>query len=278
MAIKELVDQAKKHPVIVVIALFACVVIGSFGSIFYIKVTEQRAGLLGDRITQLEINDKNQKKVNQIIMSQLQELRSGYQNLPESIKNVRKEFEYVSSLKVLEDSKQESLNSAINILSDELRNVENALIKSEAILNTFDKYLNANAAEANGKYTLAIQFYTEAAEVGNVDAQYRLGTLYARGLGVQQDLKDASYWYKQAAWSGNTGARAELAQLYLTGEGVELDKVKALALYKSLEKDVPLSVQDIIENISKELTPEQMQMAEKLSTEFTEMEFSNKQP
>jgi TPR repeat protein len=271
MAIKDLMDQAKNHPIIVAVALFACIVVGVYGANLYIKISEQRTGLLGDRITQLERNDRNQKKVNQIILGQIQALRSGYKHLPESLKNVKTEFEYVASLQLLEEPKRKNINNVIEALADDMHKVEMALAKSEAILKTFDNFLNANAAEDMGRYTLAARYYAEAAEIGNIDAQYRLGTLYARGLGVPQNLSDASYWYRKAALSGNTGARAELAQLYLSGRGVQKDQLNALALYKLLEKDVPLSAKERIEEVSKWLTPEQIKAAEELAKEYTKI-------
>jgi len=272
MALKDLIDQTKNHPVIVATALFACVVVGGFGSVIYLKVSEQRTGLLGDRITQLELNHKKQKKVNQIILGQLQALRAGYKHLPESLKNVKAEFEYVASLKVLEEPKENNINSVIDVLTEDMRKVELALAKSEAILNTFDNFLNASAAEATGEYMLAAKYYAEAAKAGNAEAQYRLGTLFARGLGVQQDLVDASYWYQKAALSGNTGARAELAQLYLSGRGVQEDRVKALALYKLVEKDAPLSAQVRIDEILERLTPQQKKTAEELANKYIALE------
>ena len=272
MAIKDLMDQAKHHPIVVAVALFACIVVGIFGSVMYLKISEERAGLIGDRISQLELNDKNQKKINQIVLGQIQALRTGYKHLPESLRKVKTEFEYVASLNVLKEPKQKNIYSVIDVLTEDMRKVEVALAKSEAILTTFDSFLNANAAEATGQYFLAAKYYAEAAKTGNVDAQYRLGTLYARGLGVPQDLSDASYWYRKAALSGNTGARAELAQLYLSGHGVSEDKVQALALYKLVEKDIPLSARDRIEELSNRLTNEQKETAEQLAAQYVKME------
>lgn len=271
MEIKDLMDQVKNHPVIVATALFVCMVVGGFGAGIYLKVSEQRTGLLDDRIKQLELNDKNQKKVNKIILGHIQALKSGYDHLPESLKNVKMEFEYVASLQALEEPKKKNINCLIDALSKDMRQVEIALAKSEAILNTFDNYLNASTAEATGQYEIAAKYYAKAADIGNIDAQYRLGTLYARGQGVQMNLADASYWYHKAALSGNSSARVELAQLYLSGYGVEQDKVKALAWYKSVEKDVPLSAKEIIKELSIELTPEQLNTAEELAKQYTKI-------
>jgi TPR repeat protein len=272
MAIKDLMDQAKDHPVIVSIALFSCIVIGIVGGGFYLKVSEQRKGLLDERIAQLELGANNQKKVNQIILGQIQALRSGYKNLPESLKNVRSEFEYVASLRLLQEARRNNIKNMIDVLANDMRQVEMALAQSEAILKTFDNFLNANAAEAVGRYALAADLYEKAAEIGNIDAQYRLATLYARGLGVPEDLRGASYWYERAALGGNTAARAELAQLYLSGRAMQRNLVNALALLKSIEKDVPLSAKEKIKEVSKLLTPEEIKAADELLKQYSEKE------
>ncbi|NCB43382.1 MAG: sel1 repeat family protein [Clostridia bacterium] len=271
MAIKDLMDHAKEHPMVVATALLACIVVGGFGSGFYIKVSEQRKGLLEDRIAQLESNGKTQKKINRIILKNIEELRSGYKHLPISLKNVKKEFEYVASLKELAETKRKNIDSLIGLLGDDMQKVEEALAKSEAITNTFDSFLNANAAESIRKYSLAASLYLESAQFGNTEAQYRLGTLYARGLGVKKDYHEAFRWYQLAAMAGNTEAGIELAQLYLLGRGTNQDKEKALAVYKLVEKDIPFSAQAQIEELVKLLNIEKNEKSNIFTENYSNM-------
>jgi TPR repeat protein len=270
VAIKVLVDQAKNHPVIVAIALFACIVVGSFASFMYIEVSKQRASLLDDRIAQLENDTQKQKKINKIIIGQIGALQIGYKQLPKSLVRIKNEFEYVSSLNFLDESKRKNIDDLIDDLAGDVRQVEIALAKSEAIIKTFDSFLNASKAEADGRFYLAAQSYAMAARLGNVDAQHRLATLYARGLGVPKDLEEASYWYKQAAMRGNTEARAELAQLYYSGRGVKKDRVNALVLWELAKKDVPISAQEKIASILEDLTPQEIEDAKKLKIKYLE--------
>ena len=44
-------------------------------------------------------------------------------------------------------------------------------------------------------------------------AQFRLGTLYERGLGVKVDAQRAKVWYERAAAQGNVKAMHNLAVL-----------------------------------------------------------------
>jgi localization factor PodJL len=51
-------------------------------------------------------------------------------------------------------------------------------------------------------------------------AQYRLGAMYERGIGVQKDLPQAKGWYERAAKGGNRKAMHNLAVLFADGVGI----------------------------------------------------------
>ena len=102
-----------------------------------------------------------------------------------------------------------------------------------------------------------------AAEKGNADAQFTLGTIYAgadykydgepyfrRPSGLMDftmlyenmDFKKAAYWYTLAAKQGHVMALYNLGQLYRTGEGVEQNFVKATELMRTAaEQGEPLA-------------------------------------
>jgi len=63
----------------------------------------------------------------------------------------------------------------------------------------FDRGLRAYKS---GDYAGALSEWSDAAESGDVKAQYRLGTLYEDGVGTGQNLVDAWYWYEMAATDG----------------------------------------------------------------------------
>ena len=52
------------------------------------------------------------------------------------------------------------------------------------------------------KYESAVQYYTRAAELGNAEAQYKLGCCYETGIGIEQDLNKAEFWIRQSADQG----------------------------------------------------------------------------
>jgi TPR repeat protein len=62
-------------------------------------------------------------------------------------------------------------------------------------------------------YTRAADGYRRAARDGDVGAQYRLGQLYERGLGVSKDPDEAAKWYRKAAEQGHDRAKEALERL-----------------------------------------------------------------
>ena len=72
------------------------------------------------------------------------------------------------------------------------------------------------------------------AELGDGTAQYLLGSIYAGGLGVRENDRDAIYWFRRAAFFAEAGADpaapAELAvaKAYAEGtDGVKADPVES---------------------------------------------------
>ena len=57
----------------------------------------------------------------------------------------------------------------------------------------------ATAAYQRGDYATALRELRPLAEQGNANAQYKLGFMYDRGLGVPQDYSKAHMWFNLAA-------------------------------------------------------------------------------
>ena len=71
-----------------------------------------------------------------------------------------------------------------------------------------------------------------AAEQGDPEAQYKLGLLYQKGRGVEQDYAKAVEWFQKAADKNHALAQYELGVAYRRGQGVEKDYAKALKWYR----------------------------------------------
>ncbi|MFT4689365.1 MAG: hypothetical protein ACI9OD_001572 [Limisphaerales bacterium] len=65
------------------------------------------------------------------------------------------------------------------------------------------------------------------AEQGEAIAQFNLGWMYEKGLGVIKDETEAAKWYRKAADQGYVSAQSSLGGMYAEGGGVIKDEVRA---------------------------------------------------
>lgn len=80
----------------------------------------------------------------------------------------------------------------------------------------------------------AIQWYRQAADLGDSHAQVRLGYIYDKA----EENERAVTWYRKAADQGDPAGQRGLAEMYASGEGVERDMERALSLMeKAAEQD-----------------------------------------
>lgn len=115
-----------------------------------------------------------------------------------------------------------------------------------------------------GSYEQALRLWLPLAEKDNADAQYNLGILYQKGLGVEKNPKTAFIWYKRASANGHTDAMYNLGIMYDKGrviyrspkdatnwwkKAAELGNAAAqfniaveYAYGRTLGKDVPLAI------------------------------------
>lgn len=87
----------------------------------------------------------------------------------------------------------------------------------------------------------AFSWLREAAESGNPDAMFELGSCYDRGWAVksnkegafhvENDFEKACYWYQKAAESNNSRAMLYLGELYSEGRGVQQSHSEAFKWY-----------------------------------------------
>jgi TPR repeat protein len=70
------------------------------------------------------------------------------------------------------------------------------------------------------------------AEMGDAEAQYKLGKCYYNGNEVTKDDVEAVKWWRKAAAQNNADAECNLGVSYKYGEGVIKDEVEALKWYR----------------------------------------------
>jgi TPR repeat protein/serine/threonine protein kinase len=78
----------------------------------------------------------------------------------------------------------------------------------------------------------AFSWFEKAAEKGDPFAMDSLGVAFARGLGVDQDHQAAAFWYEKAAEKGDTFATFHLGEACSVGRGVKKDEPKAVRLFQ----------------------------------------------
>jgi TPR repeat protein len=108
--------------------------------------------------------------------------------------------------------------------------------------------LAAEAGIANAQYNLgvlttrglgvrkdlerAFQLFQDAAEAGHADAQTALGLAFANGLGVQQDRLQAASWFQAASTNGRPRGAYHLGQLFESGLDEDPDLAAAAGWYR----------------------------------------------
>ena len=74
---------------------------------------------------------------------------------------------------------------------------------------------------------------SQAANLGDSDAQYTLATFYNSGQGVSADAEKAVFWYQKSAEKNNDFAQYSLGVMYEFGQGgLDRDQDKAYELYR----------------------------------------------
>ena len=77
------------------------------------------------------------------------------------------------------------------------------------------------------------------AEQGDAHAQIALGMIYALGLGVPQDEREAVRWFRRAAEQGHAIAQDALGDRYANGRGVPQDYEEAVRWYPPRRRPRP---------------------------------------
>jgi len=78
----------------------------------------------------------------------------------------------------------------------------------------------------------AFRWFLLAADQGQADAQFQAGLMREKGIGVQKDYGQAQVWFALAAERGDAEAEAALAELFEQGYGVQKDLARAVYWYK----------------------------------------------
>ena len=96
-----------------------------------------------------------------------------------------------------------------------------------------DTLSDAKEAHRAGEYHKAAKLFRFAAENGDADARYSLGSIYTYGEGVLSDNQEAIKWYRLAAGQGHRDAQYTLGLIYGSGQqGLPQDHREAVKWYR----------------------------------------------
>jgi len=90
----------------------------------------------------------------------------------------------------------------------------------------------ARGKRERGDYSTELKVWRPLAEQGDAEAQYNLGVMYERGLGVSRDYIKSVKWYRKAAEQGYAKAESSLGQRYYYGEGVPQNNREAVKWFR----------------------------------------------
>jgi TPR repeat protein len=101
---------------------------------------------------------------------------------------------------------------------------------AEAQLRLASMY--ASGVGVTKDYGKAAKWHRKAAEQENRLAEYELGLDYAKGLGVKPDAEEAANWFLRAANHGLVEAECEVGLCFLRGTGVRESGVEAVNWFR----------------------------------------------
>lgn len=118
-------------------------------------------------------------------------------------------------------------------------------------------------------YQKAFQWYREAAQSGDREAQLELGYLYFVGRGIEQDFKEAMAWFRKAALNGDPTAQYNLGIMWYTGNGVESSSLERaygwLSLAAANQHRDAVGARDFLQT---QMGEEQLERAQQVAAEL----------
>ena len=121
------------------------------------------------------------------------------------------------------------------------------------------------AAYEVGDYVTALREWRPLAEEGMAAAQYNVGLIHQHGRGVQADPALALKWYLKAAEGGYDRAQYRVGEMYEAGTGLQKkDLVQARLWFRLAEEQKYLDAKKRRKRVAKQMSPEQIAMADML--------------
>lgn len=116
--------------------------------------------------------------------------------------------------------------------SAELRDLARKAIAGDANAEYEIGTVFARGTDVPQSYEHAAYWYRRAADQGKSDAAYAFGALWEQGLGVPRDAREAMNWFRRASVTGTPRGAYEVGRLYETGELGPANPLMAAGWYR----------------------------------------------
>lgn len=93
------------------------------------------------------------------------------------------------------------------------------------------EYMDGKPGVVPRDYAKARQYHMQAAEAGDPRSMFDIGSMYEYGLGVTKDLRQAALWYSHSADYGHAQGAYNLATMLESGEAGRKDEIEAFKYY-----------------------------------------------
>ncbi|UJJ30917.1 tetratricopeptide repeat protein [Halopseudomonas maritima] len=108
---------------------------------------------------------------------------------------------------------------------------------------------------------LAIEVCEEAANNGDLRAQFELGQLYYRGERVERNYANALNWLEKASIQGQPQAQYRLGMMHFQGEGVTRNLPQAYIILKMSAVNGSNDAMDAADLVALQMNEQEMQVA-----------------
>ena len=126
---------------------------------------------------------------------------------------------------------QQSLERGLRSSQTEAMKRYTTVTEQNPMMDDFGKIYDLGELVEQDEYT-AMEYFGKAAELGNAEAMWYVGTFWEEGVVVSRDPAKAMEWYRKAAEAGDADSWMSIAACYADGRGTEQDFPAALSYYE----------------------------------------------
>lgn len=131
-----------------------------------------------------------------------------------------------------------------------------------------EAYDDALSSLHRGAYESAQEQFMDLSERGHAGAQFELGLMFHRGIGLPQNYRHALKWYRLAAAGGDARARNNLGVMNRDGQGVEQSKVMAYMWFSLAAPADDGTGRDNLERLSYTMSSDEILRSQQLAEDY----------